>query len=87
MKDYPEFKYHATKNDVKKSELKLTKEIENTKKEIKELDLKLTKEIKESRFSMLKWQFIFFVTQIGAIIAIFYRLADNFSVFLYLKFL
>jgi len=101
--EYPELKYHATKSDVKESELKLTKEIENTRKEIKELDLKLTKEIedtrkeikeldlkltkeikeievkltkeiKESKFSMLKWQFIFWVTQIGAIIAIFYKL-------------
>ena len=90
--EYPELKYHATKSDVKETELKLTKEIENTRKEIKELDLKLTKEIKqveaeltkeientrkeikESKFVMLKWQFIFWVTQIGAIIAIFYKL-------------
>jgi len=137
--EYPELKYHATKSDVKETELKLTKEIENTRKEIKELDLKLTKEIKqveaeltkeientrkeikeldlkltkeikeieagltkeientrkeikeieagltkeientrkeikETKFVMLKWQFIFWVTQIGAIIAIFYKL-------------
>jgi len=141
--EYPELKYHATKSDVKETELKLTKEIENTRKEIKELDLKLTKEIKEiesgltkeikeldlkltkeiestrkeikeldlkltkeikevdakltkeikeldlkltkeiestrkeikeAKFVMLKWQFIFWVTQIGAIIAIFYKL-------------
>jgi len=30
--EYPDFKYHATKSDVKKTELKLTKEIENKKK-------------------------------------------------------
>ena len=90
--EYPELKYHATKSDVKETELKLTKEIENTRKEIKELDLKFTKEIKEtelkltkeientrkeikeSKFSMLKWQFVFWITQISAIIAIFYKL-------------
>ena len=61
--EYPELKYHATKSDVKETELKLTKEIESTR-----------KEIKEAKFVMLKWQFIFWVTQIGAIIAIFYKL-------------
>ena len=30
--EYPELKYHATKSDVKETELKLTKEIENKKK-------------------------------------------------------
>jgi len=45
--EYPELKYHATKSDVKETELRLTKEIENTRKEIKELDVKLSREIKE----------------------------------------
>jgi len=57
--EYPDLKYHATKNDIKESELKLIKEIESTRKEIKEIDLRFTKEIKDSKFSMLKWQFIF----------------------------
>jgi len=48
-KNYPDLKYHATKNDVTETELKLTKEIENTRKEIKELDVKLTKEIENTR--------------------------------------
>jgi len=47
--EYPELKYHATKSDVKETELKLTKEIENVRKEIKELDLKLSKEIENTR--------------------------------------
>jgi len=41
-KNYPDLKYHATKNDVSETELKLTKEI-------KEVELKLTKEIEEVR--------------------------------------
>ncbi len=45
--EYPELKYHATKSDVKETELRLTKEIENTRKEIRELNVKLTREIKE----------------------------------------
>jgi len=58
---------------VKEVELKLTKEI----KEI-EVNLKLEiedvrKEIKETKFVMLKWQFIFWITQ-RVIIAIFYKL-------------
>ena len=46
---YPDLKYHATKEDVTKSTLELTKEIESTRKEIKELDVKLTKEIENTR--------------------------------------
>jgi SMC interacting uncharacterized protein involved in chromosome segregation len=142
QKTYPDLQYHATKADVKESELKLTKEIENVKleieevrkeikdvelkltkeienvkleieevrkeikdvelkltkeienvkleieeirketkeieaklsKEIKELDLKLTKEIENAIFTMLKWQFVFWISQMAAIIAIFYKL-------------
>jgi len=60
-KNYPDLKYHATKNDITKIELKLTKEIElirqDTKeiekdikiinKELKQLNIKLEKEITE----------------------------------------
>ena len=103
QKTYPDLQYHATKADVKESELKLTKEIENVKleieevrketkeieaklsreikeldmklsKEIKEVELKLTKEIENAKFIMLKWQFVFWISQMAAIIAIFYKL-------------
>jgi seryl-tRNA synthetase len=128
QKTYPDLQYHATKADVKESELKLTKEIENIKleieevrkeikdielkvtkeienvkfeieevrketkeieaklskeikeldmklsKEIKEVELKLTKEIENAKFIMLKWQFVFWISQMAAIIAIFYKL-------------
>ena len=85
QKTYPDLQHHATKADVKESELKLTKEIEETRKEIKEvetkltkdmkeLELKFTKDIKEIKFSTLKWQFIFWITQMGAILAIIYKL-------------
>ena len=47
--EYPELKYHATKQDVTETELRLTKEIEETRKEIKEIDAKLTKEIEQSK--------------------------------------
>ena len=57
---YPDLQYHATKNDVRDSELKLTKqirevelkltkEIEAVRGEIKETELKLTKEIEAVR--------------------------------------
>jgi molecular chaperone GrpE (heat shock protein) len=75
--EYPELKYHATKQDVTETELRLTKEIENTRKEIKELDLKLTKEIentrkeiKETKVSMIKWSFIFWISQMSALMGI-----------------
>jgi len=118
QKTYPDLQYHATKADVKETELKLVKEIEDTRKEIKEveakltkdireveakltkdirevevkltkeikeveakltkdikeLELKLTKDIKEVKFTTLKWQFIFWITQMGAILAIIYKL-------------
>ena len=41
-KNYPDLKYHATKNDISETSLKLTKEI-------KEVELKLTKEIEDVR--------------------------------------
>ena len=66
-KEYPDLKYHATKSDVKEVELKLTKEI-------KELDLKLSKEIKETKVSMIKWSFLFWITQFAALIAILYKI-------------
>jgi len=62
------------KLEIENVKNKLTLEIENVRKEIKELDLKFTKEIKETKFVMLKWQFIFWITQMSAIIAIFYKL-------------
>jgi hypothetical protein len=87
-KEYPDLKNHATKSDVaevelkiekvrgeiKEVELKLTKEIEKVRGEIKEVELKLTKEIKETKFTMLKWQFIFWISQIAVIAGIGYKL-------------
>ena len=106
-REYPELKYHATKSDVKETELKLTKEIKEVEgrlskeikeldlkftkeietvrkeikevegrlsKEIKELDLKLSKEIENTKFTMLKWQFIFWISQISVILALGYKL-------------
>ena len=62
---YPDLQYHATKSDVRDSELrltkeirevelKLTKEIETVRQETKELDVKLTKEIKELELKLTK---------------------------------
>jgi len=124
-KEYPDLQHHATKGDVRETELRLikeikeldikaekerkeielkfTKEIEKVRNEIKELDvragkerkeidikagkerkeieLKLTKEIekvrneiKDTKFTMLKWQFIFWATQFGAIVTIGFKL-------------
>ncbi|MDQ7032882.1 MAG: DUF1542 domain-containing protein [Desulfonauticus sp.] len=46
---YPQLKYHATKQDVTETELRLIKEIEKVRKEIKEVELKLTREIEDVR--------------------------------------
>ncbi|NPA11369.1 MAG: DUF1640 domain-containing protein [Epsilonproteobacteria bacterium] len=62
------------RKEIKETDAKLSNQT-------KELELKLTKEIKEievslkeTKFTMLKWQFIFWVTQMGAIITIGYKL-------------
>ena len=60
--------------EIKEIEAKLAKEIESVRLEIKELDIKLTKEIKDTKFSMLKWQFIFWLSQMVSLIAILYKL-------------
>jgi len=74
QKEYPELKYHATKSDVKETELKLTKEIEEVRKEIKELDLKFTKEIENAKFTMIKWSFLFWISQFSAILFLIYKI-------------
>jgi len=106
-KEFPNLRYVATQQDLSETELRLTKEIEQTRKEIKEIEanlqkeikevelklskeikeveanlqkeikeveLKLSKEIKESKFTMLKWQFIFWISQMAAILAILYKI-------------
>jgi len=40
---YPDLQYHATKQDVSETELKLIKEIESIKLEIRDVDAKLKK--------------------------------------------
>ena len=62
------------RNEIKEVELKLTKEIEKVRGEIKEVELRLSKEIKETKFTMLKWQFIFWISQIAVIAGIGYKL-------------
>ena len=79
--EYPELKYHTTKTDLSELELKLTKEIQDVQleiknvdaklsKEIKELDLKLTKEIKDTKSDILKWSFLFWSSQLAALLGI-----------------
>jgi len=53
-KEYPDLKYHATKQDVTQTELKLTKEIEKVRLEIKELDNKASKEREKIRLDLTK---------------------------------
>jgi len=48
-KAFPNLKDTITIRELGETELKLTKEIEDTRKEIKELELKLTKEIENTR--------------------------------------
>ena len=60
--------------EIKGLDNKLTKEIKELDnkltKEIKELDLKLTKEIKETKSDLLKWSFLFWSSQLAALIGI-----------------
>ncbi len=78
-KEFPNLKDVATNSSLKETELRLTKEIEDTKKEIKELEVKLTKDIKEleiklikeikdTKASIIKWVLGLFVMQSGMII-------------------
>jgi len=76
--------------EIKELDGRLTKEIKELdgkiSKEIKELDGKLTKEIKElevklkdTKFTMLKWQFIFWIGQMSAILGMGYMLLKAMS--------
>jgi len=118
-KEFPNLRYVATQEDLKNTELRLIKEIEQVRLEIKELDGKLSKEIKEldgklskeikeldgklskeikeldgklskeikelevklkdTKFTMLKWQFIFWISQMSAILGMGYMLLKAMS--------
>lgn len=68
----------ATRENLRESELKLTKEIEEIRREIeiirremKEIELKLTKEIESVRSSIIKWVAGLMVAQTGVIVTMF----------------
>ncbi|MBI3813720.1 MAG: DUF1640 domain-containing protein [Nitrospinae bacterium] len=56
--------------EIEKVRLDLTKEIEKVRLEIKETELKLTKEIMESKQSILRWLFGFWITQATFVIGV-----------------
>ena len=70
-----------TRKELKEVELRLQAQIEETRKEmkeielrlqsqIKEVELKLTREINETKASLVKWMFLFWVGQVTAIASI-----------------
>jgi len=86
-KEVKEVEANLTQN-IKEVEANLTQNIKEVEakltKDIKELDLKFTKEtknldlkIKDTKFSMLKWMFVFWATQMGAILVIIYKLLHS----------
>ena len=71
--EYVESRKSATSEELKETELKLQKEIEQVRleveqvrKELKETELKLQKEISETKASLIKWMFLFWIGQIIA---------------------
>jgi len=75
--EYMESKRAATSEEVRESELRLQKEIEQVRKEVKEVELRLRGEIEQVRLevervksSLVKWMFIFWIGQVIAIIGI-----------------
>ena len=78
--EYVESRKTATSEELKETELKLTKEIEQVRKEMKEMELRLQgeieqvrleieqvrKEISETKASLVKWMFLFWTGQIIA---------------------
>jgi hypothetical protein len=74
----------VTTRELSTSELKLIKEIELVRGEIKETELRLVKEIEAVRAELkveiartyagiLKWSFLFWATQLGAVLLLFWR--------------
>ncbi len=67
--------------ELKETELKLTKEIEAVRlqteairSELKETELRLTKEIEATRSGIIKWSFLFWISQFGAVMLLLWRL-------------
>ena len=67
-KEFPNLKDVATRGDIKETELKLIKEIEQTRKEIKELDVKIEK----NKVELLKWVVALLFAQLFAIGGLFF---------------
>ena len=67
-----------TRKEIKELDVKLTKEIKEldikSSKERDAIKLALTKEIENTKFTMLKWQFIFWASQMGVILTIAYKI-------------
>jgi len=71
----------AVRSELKETELKLTKEIEAVRlqteavrSELKETELRLTKEIEATRSGIIKWSFLFWISQFGAVMLLLWRL-------------
>ncbi len=82
---YPHLSELATRSHVSESELRLRQEIEKVRAdvaveiekvrgEIKALELRLTREIVGARADLLKWSFVFWVSQLAAILILIWRI-------------
>ncbi len=67
--------------EIEQVRAELSKEIEQVRAELAETELKLTKEIEQvrlevqkTRAELLKWSFLFWISQFGALLFIFWRL-------------
>lgn len=74
---YPNLSQTATQGDLRETELRLLKEIEQIRAElrvgIEKVRADLTEKIAQTQASLLKWSFLFWLCQFAAIIAILWR--------------
>ena len=52
----------ANKSDIRESELRLQKEINEVKKEVKDLELRINENINKAKLSIIMWVGIFFIS-------------------------
>ena len=62
--EYVESRKSATSEELRETELRLQKEIEQVRKELKETELRLQKEISEAKASLINRMFLFWTGQI-----------------------
>jgi len=67
----------AVRGEIRETELRLVKEIESVRAETEKVRAELKVDIARSHAGLLKWSFLFWASQLGALLLLFWRLTGK----------